>query len=215
MTVHVGTKYTAFTGRSHVDICTSSVAAIRTNAGSGGANPPTRVERRDAQRGIRTTKTMKRRLANAAALAAPAPVLGHILSEAIASGHGILAVAYEPSHLYQLAASLIAVPLWRRAAAARRLSVCIFAFTAVTLLFEGNGLSLSMLAVALALAALMTWVCDSAVKAALCTIDAATPMFGGMPRARALASTGVTMTGPYYAYVAAHGNRPPPSSPRS
>jgi hypothetical protein len=158
---------------------------------------------------------MMTRLANAASLAAPAPVLGHILSEAIASGHGIVAVAYEPSHLYQLIASLIAVPLWRRAAAARRLSLCIFAFTAVTLLFEGNGLSISMLIVALALAALMIWAGDSAVKAALSTIDGAARIPAGMPRATLLASTGVHVTGPYYAYVAARGNRPPPCSPRS
>lgn len=156
---------------------------------------------------------MKRRLAFAPALAAPVPVLGHILSEALASGHGVWAVAHEPSHLYELILSLLALPLWRRAAAARRLSASIFAFTAITLVFEGNGLSIPMLITALVLAAAMTLVADSAVKAALGAIACGARVLRNADRVAAVLPTTGHLSGPYYAFVAAHGNRPPPASP--
>jgi hypothetical protein len=75
---------------------------------------------------------MKRGTTWVPALAAPIAVLVHILSEAMATGRGLGAVAWEPSHLALFAVALIAMPFWFRAAGTRRLAQALVAFVGVS-----------------------------------------------------------------------------------
>lgn len=144
-----------------------------------------------------------------AALAAPVALLGHIVPEALVSGRPLLALLQEPVHLALLVLSLGAIPLWLRAARSRRLGLAIFGFVAVTLLAEGNGLSTGALLAALAISAIISWLGGLALEAA---VDAGDYAFTLAPptRVRAALPAPVDRSGPYFAYVAARGNRPPP-----
>lgn len=152
---------------------------------------------------------VKRRSAWLPALAAPVALLGHLVPEALISGRPLLALAREPAHLTLLVLSIAAIPLWLRAARARRLGLAIFGFVAVTLLTEGNGLSAIALLTTVALSAIVSWLGGLAIEAAACESDPgfrlATPA-----RIRAALPAPVDRCGPYFAYVAARGNRPPP-----
>lgn len=152
---------------------------------------------------------MKRRFACLPALAAPIPILSHVVSQAIVSGHGLLAVAQEPSHLYELGLSLLVIPLWGAAARARRLNAAIVAFTALTLLCEGNDLSATMLVAAIALAAMISWVGGSAVQAAY-AVAANVDRFAWSAPRDVVVRDPLHVAGPYYAFVSTRGNRPPP-----
>jgi hypothetical protein len=143
------------------------------------------------------------------ALAAPLAVLGHIVSETLASGRNLLAVAGEPSHFVMLVLALAAMPLWFRAAAARRLGETMFVFVAVSLLVEGNGLGAAALLTALAISALISWLSGLAICAAIRPNSGGVPI-GALPRVVAALPPAVDLVGPYYAFVSSRGNRPPP-----
>jgi hypothetical protein len=151
---------------------------------------------------------MNRRSAWLPALAAPIALLGHLLPEALVSGRPLLALAEEPVHLALLALSLGAVPLWLRAARSRRLGLAIFGFIAITLLAEGNGLSAVALVAALAISALISWLGGLALEAAVET--AAVPTLAALAQTVVVLPAPVELAGPYFAYVASRGNRPPP-----
>lgn len=136
-------------------------------------------------------------------------MLGHILSETLASGRNPLAVAAEPSHLVLLILSLAAGPLWFRAAASRRLGQAVFGFIALSLLVEGNGLSASALAAAIAITALWSWLTARALEYAGAARGERARYRGQMPLGMAL-TAGATPAGPYFGYVRAYGSRPPP-----
>ena len=142
-------------------------------------------------------------------LAAPLAVLGHIVSETIASGHSLLSVAREPSHLAFLILALAAAPLWFRAAGSRRLGHAIFAAIAVSLLVEGNGLGAAAMVTALAISAVISWLGGIALSAPGSASDAGT----AINRAGAAHVEPVCepeRREPYYAFVSSRGNRPPP-----
>ncbi|HTV94340.1 MAG TPA: hypothetical protein VMG98_16685 [Verrucomicrobiae bacterium] len=153
---------------------------------------------------------MKRRYGWLPVLAAPITVVGHIVSEAIASGKDVLAVAWEPAHLVLLLLAVAAIPLWLRAANRRRLGSTIAVAIALSLLVEGNGLSAIALAVAVVISALFGffggWVIESA--------RFGVPDIGFKPALppALVFSAGVPSTGPYFAFVATRGNRPPPTA---
>lgn len=141
------------------------------------------------------------------ALAAPAVVLVHIVSEALATGKGLLALAWEPSHLVLLAIAAIASPLWFRAAGHRRLAHAMAGFVALSVLAEGNQLGAGALVCALLLSLL------AGALAGLAVQRAAEP--APVPRLRferfsRLLTRRAARSGPYYAFVPAHGCRPPP-----
>jgi hypothetical protein len=142
------------------------------------------------------------------ALAAPLAVLGHIVSETLASGRNLLAVACEPSHFVMLVLALAAMPLWFRAASARRLGEAMFGFVAVSLLVEGNGLGAAALVTALAISAIISWLSGLAICAAACGTTGVP--IGAPPRVVAALPPAVDLPGPYYAFVSSRGNRPPP-----
>ncbi len=132
------------------------------------------------------------------------------MPEALVSGRPLLALAGEPVHLCLLALSLGAIPLWLRAARSRQLGLAIFAFIAVTLLAEGNGLSVAALTAALAIAAIISWLGGFALQAAVdATPSAATRTTLAQTSDKLPAL--VELAGPYFAYVPTRGNRPPPS----
>jgi len=136
-------------------------------------------------------------------------VLGHIVSESIASGHPLLSVAREPSHLVFLVLALAAMPLWFRAAHSRLLGHAIFAAIALSLLLEGNGLGAAAMLVALAISAVISAVSGIAIDVALTSLDAETTIEA--PRARVAGGVREPeRCGPYYAFVSSRGNRPPP-----
>lgn len=143
------------------------------------------------------------------ALAAPIAVLGHILSETLVSGRSMPAVAREPSHAVLLLLSIAAFPLWFRAAASRRLGHAIFGFVALSLLVEGNGLSATALVAAIAITALWSWLSAAAIER-VTRASRIEPSFRTGRQLRCALTSGQTPAGPYYAYVAAHGSRPPP-----
>jgi hypothetical protein len=157
---------------------------------------------------VNAFQAMKWRFTYLPVLAAPISVFAHILSEALASGRGLMAVAQEPSHLYLFVLSLLAIPFWTRAAGARRLAPAIFAFTALSLIFDG--LDTTVLIPALLFAALVSWTGGSAVQAA--TLVSSPSHTRSLPhdRLRILnLPTDTILRGPY-AYVVSHGNRAPP-----
>ena len=142
------------------------------------------------------------------ALAAPAAVFGHIVSESLVSGQNVLAVALHPAHAIVLALALAAMPLWFRAAGTRTLGQAIWLFIALTLLLEGNGLGATAMAGAFAISALIAWLGGLAITHAI-----AEPERGvSVPvRVYQLANApDVDLSGPYYAFLPTRGNRPPP-----
>ncbi len=143
------------------------------------------------------------------ALAAPIAVLSHILSETLASGRNLLAVAQEPSHFVMLVLAVAAMPLWFRAATARRLGEAMFGFVALSLLVEGNGLGAAALVAALAISAIISWLSGLAICAAVAA-PAASVSLGAEPDRVATLPPAVDLPGPYYAFVSSRGNRPPP-----
>ena len=152
---------------------------------------------------------MKRRYAWLPALAAPITVLGHVLSEALASGRNLLTVAREPAHILLLIVALLALPVWLRAARSRQLGLAMFGFIAVTLLAEGNGLSAAALLAALAISAIISWLGGLALGV-VADADDFELTFATPTRIRAALPAPVDHYGPYFAYVAVRGNRPPP-----
>jgi hypothetical protein len=152
---------------------------------------------------------MRRETRWLATLAAPIVVLGHILSEALASGRGIGEVALEPSHGLLLVLSFAAAPLWFRAVGARRLGVAIGGCIALSLLLEGNGLGAAAMVTALAISAVIGWLGGLALGAVCVPSErriAIAPLFRHRPHRAAEPDS----PGPYYAFVTTRGNRPPP-----
>jgi len=142
-------------------------------------------------------------------LAAPTTVIGHIVSEAIASGRDVFAVAWEPQHLLLLVLALLAFPIWSRAANRRRLGYTIAAVVALSLLLEGNGLSAAALGVAVAISTILGFFGGWAIESAdLCAV-ARVRYVEASPPILTLPS-GTPPAGPYFAFVATRGNRPPP-----
>ncbi|HUA07923.1 MAG TPA: hypothetical protein VMA98_01530 [Candidatus Acidoferrales bacterium] len=152
---------------------------------------------------------MRRHASWIPALAAPLAVLGHVVSESLAGGRPLLSVAWEPSHAVILLLALAAMPLWFRAAASRRLGSALFAFIALSLLLEGNGLGVAALLVAVAVSLALAWLSGWAIeRVSLCAVPIACVRCG-LPPARILAPC-VPRYGPYFAFVPTRGNRPPP-----
>jgi len=152
---------------------------------------------------------MRRKPAWVPMLAAPVAVLGHIVSETVASGHPFLVVAREPSHLVFLILALAAMPLWSRAAGSRRLGHAIFAAIAVSLLVEGNGLGAAAMLTALAISAVISWLTGLAFAAMLSTGETGTRIHrSGLVLVDPVCEP--ERSGPYYAFVPSRGNRPPP-----
>lgn len=144
------------------------------------------------------------------ALAAPAAVIAHIVCEALAGRAGVFAVAAEPSHRCLLALAFLLLPLWFAAVRVRALALALFGFVASSLLFEGNGLGAGAMLAALLYAVVASWLAARAIDA----LSGAAPRrpVTRAPRdgrARCFAP-GRTLDGPYFAFVSAHGNRPPP-----
>lgn len=141
------------------------------------------------------------------ALAAPIAVLVHIVSEALATGHSLLAVAWEPAHLVLLAIAVAASPLWFRAAGHRRLAHAMVAFIALSILAEGNQLGAGALICALLLSLLAGALAGLAIQRAA---DPASVPQRRFERSYRIVVRSVARLGPYYAFVPAHGCRPPP-----
>jgi len=152
---------------------------------------------------------VKTRCAWLPALAAPVTVLGHVVSEALASGRSLVTVAWEPAHLVLLIVAVLAFPLWLRAANARRLGYVVAAVVAISLLVEGNGLSVVALAFAVALSVLLGllggWAIECASFAALPHVRVARTTL-----AKPIPAPAVPRFGPYFAFMPTRGNRPPP-----
>jgi hypothetical protein len=151
---------------------------------------------------------MKRGTTWVPALAAPIAVLVHILSEAMATGRGLGAVAKEPSHLALFAVALIAMPFWFRAAGTRRLAQALVAFVGVSLLADGGQIGLGAMVLALSVSALFAWIAGFAIQRAVEPLPSQ-PAWGH--RALVAVADYAVPTGPYYAFVPAHGCRPPPT----
>ena len=153
---------------------------------------------------------MKRRYGWLPILAAPITVIGHVVSEAIASGKDVLTVAREPAHLVLLLLVLLAFPMWLRAARRRRLGYTMAAVVALSLLVEGNGLSAAALAVAIAISLVIAWLGGWAIeRASLAMVLVVRGRFHA-PLAPTVGPR-VPRHGPYFAFVATRGNRPPPA----
>jgi len=126
----------------------------------------------------------------------------------VASGQNLLTVARQPAHVVLLILAVLALPLWMRAARARLLGQSIAAVIATSLLLEGNGLSAVSLAIAVAVSLVFAlvggWAIEGVAFAALPEICIPHgPDASGRP-------IGAPRRGPYFAFVATRGNRPPP-----
>jgi hypothetical protein len=152
---------------------------------------------------------MRRHASWVPALAAPVAVLGHIVSESLAGGRALLSVAREPSHVVILLVAVAATPLWFRAAASRRLGHALFAFIALSLLLEGNGLGAAAMLVALMISAIISCVSAFALEHRVVAREGAIRL-GDPRRACAALPARLDLAGPYYAFIPVHGNRPPP-----
>jgi hypothetical protein len=152
---------------------------------------------------------MRRETSWVPALAAPIAVLGHIASESLAGGRALLSVACEPSHAVILLLAVAATPLWFRAAASRRLGHALFAFIALSLLLEGNGLGAIAMLVALVISAAISCLSAVALQRAFVPQDRAVRL-GELSRTRATLPARLDLAGPYYAFIPVRGNRPPP-----
>jgi hypothetical protein len=141
------------------------------------------------------------------ALAAPIAVLVHIVSEALATGRGLVAVTWEPSHLALLVVALAAMPFWFRAAGARRLAQAMVAFVGLSLLADGGQIGLGALFAALFVSACFAWVAGFAIQRAA---DPPRSQPAWSLRPTPVTVRGVVPSGPYFAYVTVHGCRPPP-----
>jgi hypothetical protein len=141
------------------------------------------------------------------ALAAPIAVLVHVVSEALATGHDLLLVAWQPSHLLLLVTALAAMPLWFRVAGTRRLAQAMVAFVGLSLLADGGQIGAGALVCALSLSAFFAWIAGFAIQEAA---EPLPPRPAWSQRALAVATRGAVPTGPYYAFVAVRGCRPPP-----
>ena len=150
---------------------------------------------------------MRRRATWVPTLAAPAVVFVHILSEALATNKGLLAVAWEPSHLILLTIAAIASPLWFRAAGHRRLAHAMAGFVALSVLAEGNQLGAGALVVALLLSLIAGALAGLAVQRAA---EPAPVPHRRSERLFRIVTRSAARSGPYYAFVPAHGCRPPP-----
>jgi hypothetical protein len=152
---------------------------------------------------------MRRHASWVPALAAPIAVLGHIVSESLASGRALFSVACEPTHTVILLLAVAATPLWFRAAASRRLGHALFAFIALSLLLEGNGLGAAAMLVALVISAFISCLSAVALERAFVAREGAIKL-GDPPRVCAALPARLDLTGPYYAFIPVRGNRPPP-----
>jgi hypothetical protein len=150
---------------------------------------------------------MRRRGSWVPSLAAPIVVFVHILSEALATGRGLLLVAWEPAHLVLLGVAAVALPLWFCAAGRRRLAPAMVGFIAVSLLIEGNQLGAGALLCALLVSLLVGALAGLAIQRAA---QVAPVRSLRLEQSFRIAFHGTIRSGPYYAFVPAHGSRPPP-----
>jgi predicted outer membrane lipoprotein len=137
-------------------------------------------------------------------------VVGHLGAEALASGKSLQAVALEPFHLYLLVLPVVLLPLWLPAARAKCIGLLMFAFVAGTLVAEGNGLAMGTLLIALLVAAAFSWLGALALESL--SEQSESGAFAPLlhPSRALVARRAFVVSGPYFAYVSAHGNRPPP-----
>jgi hypothetical protein len=151
---------------------------------------------------------MRRRGTWVPTLAAPIVVLVHIASEALATGHSLLSVAWEPAHLVLLGIAAAASPLWFCAAGRRRLAHAMAGFIAISLLVEGNQLGAGALLCALLISLLVGALAGFAIQRAA---DIAPVRYRRSEQFFRIAMRRAVRSGPYYAFVPSHGSRPPPS----
>ena len=182
--------------------------------------------------------TQVRALALYAGLTLPLAILSHIAAEALALHESMALAAMSPVHAYLgvIAAACLAVIVWALARVRgdlRRLCgllahalpfkgegfrFCVtsaaiqFGFASVTLLGEGSldpsSILVALIAVALASVAVSALL--ASIRARMANATASHFVVREVARARALPHPVFAALEPYYAYVPARGNRPPP-----